>query len=80
MGTPSCTTWSTVTAGSNGFSTTSVPSGCATDVLSEIQDAGIRHSDIQTVAGDWDPQPFPVVPGHETVGVVAEVGATCPRR
>jgi alcohol dehydrogenase (NADP+) len=45
------------------------------DVLIEIEYAGICHSDIHTVTGDWGPQPFPVVPGHEIVGVVAEVGA-----
>jgi uncharacterized zinc-type alcohol dehydrogenase-like protein len=45
------------------------------DVLIEIQYAGICHSDIHTVNGDWGPQSFPVVPGHEIVGVVAEVGA-----
>jgi alcohol dehydrogenase (NADP+) len=46
----------------------------ATDVLIEITHAGICHSDIHTVNGDWGPQPFPVVPGHEIVGTVAEVG------
>ena len=45
-----------------------------TDVLIEIEYAGICHSDIHTVNGDWGPQPFPVVPGHEIVGVVAQVG------
>jgi uncharacterized zinc-type alcohol dehydrogenase-like protein len=45
------------------------------DVLIEIQYAGICHSDIHTVNGDWGPQPFPVVPGHEIVGVVAEIGS-----
>jgi alcohol dehydrogenase (NADP+) len=45
------------------------------DVLIAITHAGICHSDIHTVNGDWGPQPFPVVPGHEIVGVVAEVGA-----
>ena len=44
------------------------------DVLIQITPAGICHSDIHTVNGDWGPQPFPVVPGHEIVGVVAEVG------
>ena len=33
------------------------------DVLIEIEYAGICHSDIHTVNGDWGPQPFPVVPG-----------------
>ncbi|QXG76296.1 NAD(P)-dependent alcohol dehydrogenase [Modestobacter sp. L9-4] len=45
------------------------------DVLIEITHAGICHSDIHTVNGDWGPQPFPVVPGHEIVGTVAEVGS-----
>ncbi|SFT84731.1 uncharacterized zinc-type alcohol dehydrogenase-like protein [Geodermatophilus amargosae] len=44
------------------------------DVLIEVEYAGICHSDIHTVNGDWGPQPFPVVPGHEIVGVVTEVG------
>ena len=49
------------------------------DVLIEITHAGICHSDIHTVNGDWGPQPFPVVPGHEIVGVVTEVGADVTR-
>jgi uncharacterized zinc-type alcohol dehydrogenase-like protein len=44
------------------------------DVLIEIAYAGICHSDIHTVRGDWGPQPFPVVPGHEIVGVVTQAG------
>src|SRR5215218_1921482 len=44
------------------------------DVLLEVEYAGICHSDIHTVNGDWGPQPFPVVPGHENVGIVTEVG------
>jgi uncharacterized zinc-type alcohol dehydrogenase-like protein len=49
------------------------------DVLIAIEYAGICHSDIHTVNGDWGPQPFPVVPGHEIVGVVAEVGSDVTR-
>lgn len=49
------------------------------DVLIKIEYAGICHSDIHTVNGDWGPQPFPVVPGHEIVGTVAEVGAQVAR-
>jgi uncharacterized zinc-type alcohol dehydrogenase-like protein len=45
------------------------------DVLIQIEWAGICHSDIHTVNGDWGPQPFPVVPGHEIVGKVVEVGS-----
>ncbi|HET7326384.1 MAG TPA: NAD(P)-dependent alcohol dehydrogenase [Nocardioidaceae bacterium] len=49
------------------------------DVLIEIQYAGICHSDIHTVNGDWGPQPFPVVPGHEIVGIVTVVGSDVTR-
>ena len=51
----------------------------ANDVLIEIQYAGICHSDIHTVNGDWGPQPFPVVPGHEIVGTVTEAGSAVTR-
>ncbi|SNS32378.1 uncharacterized zinc-type alcohol dehydrogenase-like protein [Geodermatophilus saharensis] len=49
------------------------------DVLIRIEYAGICHSDIHTVNGDWGPQPFPVVPGHEIVGTVTEVGSDVTR-
>lgn len=45
------------------------------DVLIKIEYAGICHSDIHTVRGDWGPQPFPVTPGHEIIGTVVEAGA-----
>ena len=44
------------------------------DVLIDIQYCGICHSDIHFCRGDWGPVPYPAVPGHEIVGVVAEVG------
>ncbi len=45
------------------------------DVLIRITHAGICHSDIHTVQGDWGPQSYPLAPGHEIVGVVEDVGA-----
>ncbi|MBO9532384.1 MAG: NAD(P)-dependent alcohol dehydrogenase [Solirubrobacteraceae bacterium] len=45
------------------------------DVRIDIHFCGICHSDIHTVRGDWRPQQYPLVPGHEIVGTVAEVGA-----
>ncbi|GGD31001.1 NAD(P)-dependent alcohol dehydrogenase [Nocardioides daphniae] len=51
----------------------------ANDVLIDIQWAGICHSDIHTVRGEWGPQPYPVVPGHEIVGVVEAVGSDVTR-
>jgi uncharacterized zinc-type alcohol dehydrogenase-like protein len=44
------------------------------DVLIEIAYAGICHSDIHTVREEWGQAAFPIVPGHEVAGVVAEVG------
>jgi uncharacterized zinc-type alcohol dehydrogenase-like protein len=45
------------------------------DVLIEIRYAGICHSDIHTVRGDWGAQTYPLTVGHEIAGVVAEVGS-----
>ncbi len=47
----------------------------ANDVAIEILYSGVCHSDLHTVNGDWGPQPYPLVPGHEIVGRVLEVGA-----
>src|SRR3954464_8110950 len=44
------------------------------DIVIEIAFAGICHSDIHTVRGEWGPPAFPVVPGHEIVGKVTAVG------
>ncbi|MDN3444217.1 NAD(P)-dependent alcohol dehydrogenase [Microbacterium sp. APC 3901] len=45
------------------------------DILIDIAFAGICHSDIHTVRGDWGPQSYPLAPGHEIAGTVAAVGA-----
>ena len=45
------------------------------DVLIDIAYAGVCHSDIHTVRGEWGPIAYPQVVGHEIVGTVAEVGA-----
>jgi len=46
----------------------------AKDVLIEIAYAGVCHSDIHTVRGEWGEIAYPQVVGHEIVGVVTEVG------
>ncbi|MGV4930098.1 NAD(P)-dependent alcohol dehydrogenase [Streptomyces sp. BHT-5-2] len=47
----------------------------AHDILIDIKFAGICHSDIHTVRAEWgDDGNFPIVPGHEIAGVVAETG------
>ncbi|MCB5282939.1 NAD(P)-dependent alcohol dehydrogenase [Arthrobacter sp. AL08] len=47
----------------------------AHDILIDIKFAGICHSDIHTVRGDWGPQQYPLSPGHEIAGIVSEVGS-----
>lgn len=45
------------------------------DVLIDIKYSGICHSDIHTVRGEWGPQTYPLAPGHEIAGIIAEVGS-----
>lgn len=45
------------------------------DVVIDIKFAGICHSDIHTVKGEWGLPNYPLVVGHEIAGVVSEVGA-----
>src|ERR1700730_6169372 len=45
------------------------------DVAIDIKFAGICHSDIHTVKAEWGVPIYPVVPGHEIVGVVSAVGS-----
>ncbi len=45
------------------------------DVALRILYAGICHSDIHQVREEWGRSLFPMVPGHEIIGEVTEVGA-----
>ncbi len=45
------------------------------DVLIDVQYCGICHSDIHQVRNEWGNSIYPMVPGHEVAGVVAEVGS-----
>ena len=47
----------------------------AKDVAFDIEFAGICHSDIHQAREEWGPALFPMVPGHEIVGTVTEIGA-----
>lgn len=44
------------------------------DVLIDIKYTGICHSDIHHVKGEWQKETYPLVPGHEIAGIVAEIG------
>ena len=47
----------------------------ANDIRIDIVASGICHSDIHQVREEWGPATFPMVPGHEIMGRVAELGA-----
>lgn len=49
------------------------------EICFEIKYAGICHSDIHTARGEWGPATYPLVPGHELVGVVTKVGSAVTR-
>lgn len=44
------------------------------DVKIQIDYCGVCHSDIHQVRNDWGNSMYPVVPGHEIIGHVIEVG------
>ncbi len=46
------------------------------DVLIGIRYCGICHSDVHQARDEWGGSIFPMVPGHEIVGVVERVGAS----
>ncbi|MGA0851048.1 MAG: NAD(P)-dependent alcohol dehydrogenase [Candidatus Nanopelagicaceae bacterium] len=49
------------------------------DIGFEIQYSGICHSDIHQAREEWGAALFPMVPGHEIVGVVTAIGAKVSR-
>ena len=44
------------------------------DVLLQVLWCGVCHSDVSMVDNDWGFSLFPMVPGHEIVGLVTKVG------
>jgi len=44
-------------------------------VLVKVMYCGICHSDVHLINNDWGFSQYPLVPGHEIVGVVSEIGS-----
>ncbi|HEY9117903.1 MAG TPA: NAD(P)-dependent alcohol dehydrogenase, partial [Roseivirga sp.] len=44
------------------------------DVLIDIEYCGVCHSDLHFVRNDWGMSEYPLVPGHEIIGRVVQVG------
>ena len=51
----------------------------ANDVVIEILYCGVCHSDIHNVRNDWGNAKHPLVPGHEIIGRVVQVGGQVTR-
>jgi uncharacterized zinc-type alcohol dehydrogenase-like protein len=49
------------------------------DVVIKVLYCGVCHSDLHTARNDWRNSQYPVVPGHEIIGVVESVGADVTR-
>ncbi|MEO8761948.1 MAG: NAD(P)-dependent alcohol dehydrogenase [Bacteroidia bacterium] len=47
----------------------------AHDVQFEILYCGVCHSDLHQVRNEWHGTTYPIVPGHEIVGIVTKVGS-----
>jgi uncharacterized zinc-type alcohol dehydrogenase-like protein len=45
------------------------------DILIDVRYCGICHSDIHQAKSEWGPSIYPMVPGHEIVGPVSQVGS-----
>jgi uncharacterized zinc-type alcohol dehydrogenase-like protein len=45
------------------------------DVLIDILYCGVCHSDIHMARSEWGPSIYPIVPGHEIVGKVIQIGS-----
>ena len=51
----------------------------AEDVDISIQYCGVCHSDLHTARNDWGRTNYPIVPGHEIVGIVNAIGSRVTR-
>lgn len=49
------------------------------DVVIEVLYCGVCHSDVHNVRNDWGNANYPMVPGHEIIGRVVDVGAQVTR-
>lgn len=50
------------------------PNG-TTDIVIKVTHCGICHSDLHMIDDDWGMSNYPMVPGHEVVGEVVELGS-----
>ncbi|MCO4754500.1 MAG: NAD(P)-dependent alcohol dehydrogenase [Bacteriovoracaceae bacterium] len=46
------------------------------DIAIDIKYCGVCHSDLHQAHNDWHGSMYPLVPGHEIVGIVSDVGSS----
>lgn len=52
-----------------------IPTPAAGQVLVRLETCGLCHTDIHAAHGDWPVKPtLPIVPGHEGVGIIEQLG------
>ena len=51
------------------------PIAAGGEILIEVSVCGVCHTELDEIEGRTPPSALPIVPGHEVVGTVAEVGA-----
>ncbi|MCB9418863.1 MAG: zinc-dependent alcohol dehydrogenase family protein [Ardenticatenaceae bacterium] len=54
---------------------TAVPQPGPNQILLRVTVCGVCHTDLQTVEGDLELPRLPITPGHQVVGVVAQLGS-----
>ena len=50
------------------------PQAATGEVVVDVKTSGICHTDFEVLRGNYGSSAFPLVPGHEYAGVIAEVG------
>ncbi len=48
------------------------------DVLVRLTHCGLCHTDIHLIDDNWKRSSYPLIPGHEAVGVIAQTGSAVP--
>ncbi len=53
-----------------------IPQPATGQVLIRLEACGLCHTDIHAAGGDWPVKPtLPIVPGHEGIGIIEQLGA-----
>lgn len=70
-----------VTAGTEPLTLRDIPrpAPAANEILIEVSVCGVCHTELDEIEGRTPPPSFPIVPGHEVVGRVKELGSGCKR-